>query len=237
MSYIALMICLLFIYIATIFAMKYMKNVKLWNFVFGCIVFGCYISLMITIFKHTGFNDWNFKNTLPTANISPFMFSLMPIILIIPKSIKKHFYLLIALLSVGMFLSTIFNCCYFANIGYKFHWHFMLDYISHFALSAWGIYLIASNQIQLKKKSCLISACIIFAFITTMLILNVIFDTAFCGLSLNGKHNIYNYVFVKNSYLSALIYYFGVVIVLLLGYVLQLFVQRKTKKSQLTNKN
>ena len=59
-----------------------------------------------------------------------------------------------------------------------------------------------------------------------MLLLNVAFDTAFFGLSLNGKHNIYNMVLVSNSYLSACIYFLGVGVVLLLGVALCKIVER-----------
>jgi hypothetical protein len=63
-----------------------------------------------------------------------------------------------------------------------------------------------------------------------MMILNVIFDTAFFGLSLNGKHNIYNKVLVDNSYLSALLYYIGLLAVLVMGY----FVCKAFAKKNLT---
>ena len=50
-----------------------------------------------------------------------------------------------------------------------------------------------------------------------MLVLNLIFDTSFFGLSLRGKHNIYNNVLTNNSYLSAALYFFGLICVLLMG--------------------
>ena len=46
-------------------------------------------------------------------------------------------------------------------------------------------------------------------------------------LSINGKHNIYNMVLVNNSYLSALIYYLGLGVVLLLGYIVCRFVNKE----------
>jgi hypothetical protein len=155
------------------------------------------------------------------------MFALTPIFLLLPKSIRKHTYLLISLLSVGMFFSSIFGCIYNAAIHYKFHFHFVLDYVAHFALSLFGVYLIRSGQVQLNKKNALISACIIFGAAVLMIVLNVIFDTAFFGLSLNGKHNIYNNVLVENSYLSALLYLMGLAVVLVLGYCYSAWVKSK----------
>jgi hypothetical protein len=84
-------------------------------------------------------------------------------------------------------------------------------------MAAFGIFLIRSKQIILNVKNCIISGSIIYGVATIMLIMNVIFDKAFFGLSLNGKHSIYNIVLVDNSYLSALIYYIGLFFVLLFG--------------------
>ena len=121
------------------------------------------------------------------------------------------------MLTMGMLLSTVFGCVGNALRNYKFHFHFTLDYLSHFALAAFGIFLIRSKQVKFNSKNCIISGSTIFSIATIMMILNVIFDKSFFGLSLNGKHNIYNMVLTSNSYLSALIYYIGLGCVLLLG--------------------
>ena len=115
-----------------------MRSVKLWNTVFTVAIFLFYANAAYTIYCDVGFYDWNFQNALPTANVSPFMFTMAVLIHIFPSKVKRHFYLLISLLSVGMLLSAIFNCIYNASIGYKFHPHFICDYISHVLLSLWG---------------------------------------------------------------------------------------------------
>ena len=229
MYLIALGVLLIF-YMAIFFLMKHMKNTKIWNIVFASLIFICYATLSITVYRDVGANDWNFQNTLPTANISPFMFSIVPIVLILPKKIKKYFLTLISLLFIGMLLSTVYNCIYNTVINYKFHFHFLLDYIAHFVLSLWGVYLVKSKQIELSKKDCIIGFCIMLCVVSGMLITNLILDTAFFGLSLNGKHNIYNVVLVSNSYLSAIIYYCGVVVIMLLGLVFQKLINKKNKK-------
>ena len=177
-----------------------------------------------------GISDWNFLNTLPTANISPFMFTCTPLALILPKNIRKYFLTLISLLSVGMLLSTSLNCINLAIIQYKFHIHFVLDYIAHIFLSLFGIYVVRSKQVSFTKKECLLSSLIIYFVVVIMIVLNVIYDKSFFGLSLNGKHNIYNNVIVDNSFVSMLIYVFGLTIVLLLGYIYNSFLNKKIKK-------
>ena len=201
--------------------MKRIRRVKLANLVFMALVYIPYICLCVYVYKtDTDPTRWNFFNTLPTANVSPFMFSLMPILLILPKKARKYVYLLISMLTVGMFLSGALGCVGNALRNYRFHWHFMLDYLAHFALSAFGIFLVKSKQVKISFKNCLFSGSIIYAVATVMMILNVIFDKSFFGLSLNGNHNIYNMVLVEDSYLSALIYFIGLGLVLFIGAVL-----------------
>ena len=197
--------------------MKRMRQTKLFNLIFVAAVYIMYLWLCVVVFLDVGFYDWNFQNTLPCANVSPFMFFLMPLALLLPPKFKKRFCLLISLLSVGMLLSAVLGCVSNAVIRYKFHPHFLLDYGAHFVLSAFGVYLVKSGQVELKFRECLISGGLIFGAAACMLLLNGIFGTNFFGLSLTGDHNIYNRVLVESGYLSALIYFCGLSLVLLLG--------------------
>lgn len=222
--YILILCILIACCIAIIALMPKFKNKKITNIFFFIITYISYLSHALVIYLDVGFNDWNFQNVLPTANVSPFMFFITPIYFIFPKKFKQYFLLLISLLSVGMFLSPCVNCIYFHSISYAFHIHFVFDYIAHFSLFLWGIYIVKSQQVELNRKNTFVSALCIISVAITMMILNIIFNTAFFGLSLNGKHTIYNQILVSNSYLSALIYFTGLIVVLLLGVVLQLTV-------------
>ena len=131
------------------------------------------------------------------------------------------------MMTIGMFLSTAFGCLGNAVRNYRFHPHFLLDYMAHVVLAAYGVYLIRSKTAKFSVKNCLVSGSLIYGVAFVMLILNVIFDKAFFGLSLNGKHNIYNMVLVDSSYLSALIYFVGLGAVLALGALLCGFLSRE----------
>ena len=199
------MFLLIIFYILAIYCMKYMKSTRLWNLIFTVSIFAFYLFVVLKVYSSVGFDDWNFKNTLPVANVSPFMFTLTVVLHIFPLRIKKHIYLLISLLSVGMLLSALLGCVYNASINYRFHLHFLSDYMAHVMISLWGVYLVRSKQVTPTIKNTLISGSIIIGVAIVMMILNVTFDTAFFGLSLNGKHNIYNNVLTDNSYLSAML--------------------------------
>lgn len=227
MLYIVSLVLMLIVYVSVILCMKYMKNTKLWNFLFFIIIYLLYWALVLTVYFDVGFNDWNFQNTLPVANVSPFMFATLPLLFILPKKIKKYHMLLISLLTIGMLFSAIFGCIYNCCINYAFHYHFLFDYVAHITLSLLGIYFIKSNQIILTKKNLIISSSLIIIVAFIMMFFNIVFDTSFFGLSLTGKHNIYNNVIVSNSYLSAVIYFFGLSFVLLLGYFLLRIINKK----------
>ena len=218
-AYIAALFVLLTAYSFTFYFMKHFYNRRITELAFILAVFVPYVCLSVTVLRDVGFNDWNYRNTLPVANVSPFMFATLPIVLVLPKSIKKHVLLLISLLSVGMVFSSVLGCVDRAAINYKFHLHFMLDYVSHFALSLYGVYIVRTRQAIPSVKSSLKSGAIILSIALIMMGLNVIFDTSFFGLSLNGKHNIYNNVLFKSSYLSAFVYLLGLSFVLFLGYL------------------
>lgn len=217
MWYIVALLAMCAVYTVALWAMKFIRSLSVFNIVFVLVVFLSYISIGVIVYLDVGFYDWNFQNLLPVANVSPFMFSSAPFMLLLPKRARNHALLLVSMLSVGMLLSSVFGCLYNAFIHYKFHFHFMLDYIAHFTLSLFGIYLIRSEQVKATKKGFFISGALIYGIVGFMMLLNLIFDTSYFGLSLNGKHNIYNNVIVDNSYLSALIYCIGLLCVLLMG--------------------
>ena len=219
MLYVLTLFLLIAFYVVAIFGMRYLRNTALWNALFTISIFTLYLCVVIRSYLADGFYDWNFQNTLPTANVSPFMFTLVVIMHLFPKKIKKNFYLLISLLSVGMLISPALGCLYNASINYKFHLHFVADFLAHILISLFGVYLVKTGQVELSKRNCIVSSLIIIGSAVGMMILNVIFDTAFFGLSLNGKHSIYNTVLTDNSYLSAALYFIGLSLVLGMGYV------------------
>ena len=227
MGYIAFLADAMIVYAAVIGGMKYIRSKRLANFLFMAVTYASYVSLSLIVYSDVGLYDWNFQNTLPMANVSPFMFSLMPILPLLPERAKKPLYLLVSLLSVGMLLSAVFNCIRNAAIGYAFHFHFTLDYLAHFALSLFGVYLVRSGQVEVRARRAVSSGALLFGVAFVMIVLNLILDTSFFGLSLRGKHNIYNNVLVSSSCLSAFIYFVGLFVVLLLGYLFMLLIKRR----------
>jgi hypothetical protein len=100
--------------------------------------------------------------------------------------------------------------------------------MAHILISLFGVYLVKTGQVELNKRSCILSSMIIIGSAVGMMILNIIFDTAFFGLSLNGKHNIYNNILTDSSYLSAALYFIGLCAVLGMGYLYSRIIAKKS---------
>ena len=218
MIFIIIIGILLGLYALAVFLMRYMKNVRTVNTVFFLLTTLIYWVYVLMVYLQVGAKSIYFHGVLATANVSPFMFTALPIIYFSRGKLKEHLYLLVSLLSVGMFFSPIFNAISYAVSGVPFQVLPVLDYVGHLSLSLWGIYLVRSGQVTLNPKKALTSGLIIVGVADIMLVLNLIFDTSFFGLSLKGKHNIYGNVLTENSYLSAIIYFAGLAVILLLGY-------------------
>lgn len=229
MGYFISAVCFVGLYIFAIPVMGRVKRHLLVDILASLSIYLMYLILVLRFYIVDGIHDWNFQNTLPVANVSPFMFSMIPLLWLLPKGAKKYFCLLTSLLSVGMLLAALSTCVYNGVIGYKFHWYFITDCLAHVILSLWGVYFVKSGRVKLNGRDCLISGSLIVGVAVIMMLLNVIFDTAFFGLSLNGKHNIYNNVITSSSALSALIYFAGLTVVLLLGYGFNKILTRKKK--------
>ncbi len=237
MIYIGIIVPLLIIYVCLILNMGRIKNTKVANFIFFAVTFLFYILYLLKLANDVGIHNYYFYESLATANISPFMFTIMPLIYFSKGKLQKHLYLLVSLLSVGMLLSPVLNAVSYAIKGTTFGIIFACDFIAHLSLSLWGVYLVKSGQVKLTKKDSLISSMIIIGVCDVMMVLNLIFDTSFFGLSLTGKHHIYYNVIVDNSHLSAMIYFIGLCGVLVLGYLYcKCFVKRQkigTKKQKM----
>ena len=66
MAYIISLMILCSLYFVCIACMKYMRNTKCFNLLFMGLVYASYLVLSYSIYRNAGFDDWNFKNTLPT---------------------------------------------------------------------------------------------------------------------------------------------------------------------------
>ena len=230
MKYLIVFAVLLAIYIVGVLLSKYLAKYKnVVNILFVIAIFASYFYVVRYMYYDVGPEDWNFKNTLPTANVSPFMFCLTPIILVMPKVVRKYCMTLVVLLSLGMVVAGLGGALGFVARNYKFHWHITMDCLAHVLISLWGVYLLKSGQVELTPKKALRGGAIIVSVALIMLILNLIYHKAFFGLSPYGEHNIYNTRFFENGVISIIVYFLGLGFVLCAGYFYQKVLNLKRK--------
>ena len=198
--WISLVLLIVFYVIGVLVIFKYNKKSKLVNSVFSMTIFLLYLFCLVSIYLDVGFYDWNFQNALPTGNVSPFMYTLVFISLVLPQNIKKYVFSLVGLLSFPMLCAGLISCIGYIIRDYTFHLTIFLDAFIHVLLSIFGVYLAKSKQIDFKNNKVIIISCgLILLVANIMIILNLIFKTAFFGLSMYGDHHIYNLVLVEKS--------------------------------------
>ena len=218
---IAGIVLLVFYILAVLFIKTKVNQNKVLDVLFPVSIFLIYLFCLSRIYLDVGFSDWNFQNSLPTANVSPFMFSTVLIICILPSDIKKYARTLISLLAFGMVIAGMITMIFNYLRDYKFHLNIFLDSFVHILISLYGVYLLKTKQIYKETKKQMISGAVIVVVALIMLSLNLIFSTSFFGLSFTGSHNIYNVVVCKSAALSMVIYFIGLIVVLVSGMLYQ----------------
>ena len=193
------------------------KRKTLVNVIMVITVFLLYAFGVVRMYIKEGPHDWNFLNTLPVANVSPFTFCLALVALVLPKKLKNVVFTLVSLLSLGMVVAGSLICFSYVLRQYSFHFTIAADVLAHFVLSFFGVYLVKSGQVEPDKKNTIVAGATIVCVAVVMMALNIVFGTAFFGLGFNGNHNIYNMVLFDNAVVSATAYFLGLIGVLALG--------------------
>lgn len=188
-----------------------------------------YVAIIIYQYKHCGPDDWNFKNTLPLANMSPLMFTLSLVALLPIKKIKNVIHPLYCLLYVGMVGSALASCIFFAVNASHCNFYVAMNSVSHVAIALYAIYLLVTKQVVFDKKTLIRSISVIYGIVVIVIVLNLIFKTDFFGLTFTEKYNIYGTQIIKNPYLSAVVYFVCLNIVIFSSYFLSKLIDKKAK--------
>ena len=201
-------------------------NIDIANATFIILIFASFATLNIHYFRNGGLKDF-----MTLDNISPLTFTLAPLSYVMNEKIKKCYFSMVAFLSFGMFVAMLVN----PNYAYLFSFkqNATLDYaydsISHLFCSLFGIFLVISGQIKIKPKNLLYSMIFVYSIVTYGVILNIIFHKSNFGMNPYGKASIYMFDFFSNFYVTLIAYYFGIAVVLIIGYQLTYFLDKASK--------
>ena len=190
-------------------------NTRAWNAVFIVVDLIFYFVWNLGMYEH----GW-LKNGFETlGNISPMIFTVIPLTCIMNDKIKQYAYSAIAFLWVGMFLALFISPEYAYIFNYRTDASVLYtgEALCHMLASLFGIYLILTRQVKLDFQSWLRSLAFMYSVIGFGVFLNVFFHTNNFGMDPYGNYAIYFLDIFGTFEATLLAYLLGVLTVLTLG--------------------
>lgn len=169
-------------------------------------------------------------------NISPMIFTVIPLTLFMSEQVKQYAYSAIAFLWVGMFLAMFISPeqAYLFDYRTEATVNYTGEALCHMWAALFGIYLILTGQVKLNFQSWLRSMAFMYSVIGFGVFLNVCFHKSFFGMDPYGNYSIY-FLNIFGSFEATLVaYLLGVLTVLTLGlefgYLMERLLQPKQDK-------
>lgn len=161
---------------------------------------------------------WLDNGFMTLANISPFIFTVIPLTLFMNKKTKEYAYSAIAFLHLGLFLATLISPEYVVIFDFKTEatFAYATEAMCHIWAALFGAYLIVTRQVPLCFKSWLRSIIFMLSVVTFGVILNLILDTRCFNMNPNN-YSIYMLDIFGSFEATLIAYYLGIVVVLTLG--------------------
>lgn len=193
---------------------KNQVNIKIGNAFFIAVDAILYLLWNIS-YAEKGWLDGGF---MTLANISPFIFTVIPLTLFMKKSVKEYAYSAIAFLHLGLFLATLISPEYVVIFDYKTEatFAYAAEAMCHIWAALFGLYLIITKQVELNFKSWLKSIVFMLSIVGFGVITNLFLDTRCFNMNPNN-YSIY-FLDIFGSFGATLTaYYLGIIVVLTLG--------------------
>ncbi len=202
-------------------------NVKIGNWVF------IGVDIVFYFLWNLGMYESNWKNDIynTLANISPMIFTVIPLTCVLNEKAKKWVHNAIAFLWVGMFVALFISpqSHYVANFGAKANLVYTGEALCHLTASLFGIYLILTKQVQITFQSWYKSLSFLYAVILWGVLCNFAFHLDNFGMNPYGDYSIY-FIDIFGSFTATfLAYLLGVLLVVTLGMQAGMLLDRLTK--------
>lgn len=152
-------------------------------------------------------------------NISPLMFTLIPLTYCMRGKVKDCCFSAIAFLSVGMLVAM------YASPEYEYvntfrreaDFFYTSEALCHMLCSLFGAYLVLTNQVKICFSSWIKSIVFLYSIITFGVFLNFVFHKGFFGMNPYGGYSIYMIDIFGSFEATLAAYYLGVLLVLTIG--------------------
>ncbi len=165
-------------------------------------------------------------------NISPLMFTLIPLTYLMREKVKDACFSAIAFLSVGMLVAMYASPEYEYVFTFRREADFMYtsEALCHMLCSLFGVYLVLTNQVKPTFSSWIKSLAFMYSFITFGVILNFVFHRGFFGMDPYGDYSIYMIDIFGSFEVTLVAYYIGVLLVLTIGMQVTAGLEKLTSK-------
>lgn len=189
-------------------------NIKFFN--------GLFIVVDIILFFLWNFacaeKGWLKDGFMTLENISPFVFTVIPLSIFMNKKAKEYAFSTIAFLHLGLFLATLISPEYEVVFGFKTEatFTYATEAMCHVLSALFGIYLMLTGQVKPDFSHWVKSIVFMLGWITFGIILNLTLDTRCFGLNPNN-YSIYMLDIFGTFEATVFAYYFGVILVLTFG--------------------
>lgn len=190
-------------------------NTKICNVVFVICDLIFYFVWNLGMYEHGWLND-GFETL---GNISPMIFTVIPLTLFMNEKTKQYAYSAIAFLWVGMFIALFVSPEYVYIYDYRREASVLYtgEALCHMLAALFGIYLILTGQVKLNMQSWLRSIAFMYAVIFFGVFLNYFFRKRNFGMDPYGDYAIYFLDIFGTFEATLLAYLLGVLTVLTLG--------------------
>ena len=218
MNMLTMLAILTVVYFGTLLALCFFReqiNIKVFNLIFVILDVFFFFLWNLAMYPKGKLDD-GFETL---ENISPLMFTLIPLTYFMKGKVKDYCFSAIAFLSVGMLVAMYASPEYEYVFTFRREADFMYtsEALCHMLCSLFGAYLVLTNQVKPVFSSWIKSIVFMYSFITFGVILNFVFHKGFFGMDPYGDYSIYM-IDIFGSFEATLVaYYIGVLLVLTIG--------------------
>ena len=206
-------------------------NVKIGNLIFIILDVLFFFYWNLAMYKK-GWLDDGFETL---ENISPMMFTLLPLTGLMKGKVRDYFFSASALLSAGMFVAMYVTpqYQYVAKLRSEADALYTGEALCHMLFSLFGVYLVLTNQVKLNFSSWVKSIVFMYSCITFGVVLNQVFHKTFFGMDPYGSYAIYMIDIFDTFGATLAAFYIGVLLVLTIGLQVNTILEKLTRSHHL----
>ena len=153
------------------------------------------------------------------GNISPMIFTVIPLTFFMNQKTKEYAFSAIALLWTGMFVALFISPeqAYLVNYRTEATVVYTGEALCHMWAALFGLYLLITEQVELSFRTWVRALVFMYAVIGFGVFLNYFFHKSNFGMDPYGSASIYMLDIFGSFFATLVAYYFGVVLVLIVG--------------------